>query len=93
MLQLDWLENHMSYSDTMAKWLHRQFSYEFTEQPLTDWQREFAEGQSNGNWKCLIALDAGELLGGAALAKDDHPERPELGPWLACVFITPKARG
>lgn len=93
MLQLDWLENHMSHSDTMAEWLHRQFCYEFTEQPLADWQREFAEGQSNGNWKCLIAIDDGELLGGAALAKEDLPERSELGPWLACVFTTPKARG
>lgn len=93
MLQLDWLENHMSYSYTMAEWLHRQFSYEFTEQPLADWQHEFAEGQSNGNWKCLIAICDGELLGGAALAKEDLPERPELGPWLACVFTTPKARG
>lgn len=93
MPRLDWLANHMSHSDTLAEWLHRQFSYEFAEQPLTDWQREFADGQRNGNWKCLIALADGELLGSAALAKADLAERAELGPWLACVFTTPQARG
>lgn len=92
MQRLDWLEHHMHHSDTLAAWLHGQFSYEF-EQPLADWQAEFAAGQQDGEWKCLIALDEGELLGGAALARDDLPERPDLGPWLACVFIRPEARG
>ena len=93
MLCLDWLDNHMGHCDTMAGWLHRQFSYEFAQQSLADWQREFSDGQTDGNWKCLIAMDQGRLLGGAALARDDLPNRPELGPWLACVFITPEARG
>lgn len=92
MLQLDWLARHMSHSDTLATWLHRQFSYEF-EQPLEQWQREFAEGQHNGDWQSLVALENGRLLGGAALARDDLAERPALGPWLACVFVTPQARG
>lgn len=44
MLQLVWLRDHMQFSNTMAEWLHRQFTYEFTGQPLADWQHEFAEG-------------------------------------------------
>ena len=92
MLRLLWLCDHMQYSDTLAQWLHQQFAYEFAEQPLADWQREFAEGQGNGDWRCLIAIEHGQLLGGASLASNDLPERPELGPWLACVFIAPQAR-
>lgn len=92
-LHLDWLADHPQHSDTFAGWIHRQFHYEYTEQPLLDWQREFAEGQTNGDWKCLIALEGDQLEGGAALAKADLAERPDLGPWLACVFITPEARG
>jgi len=92
MLQLVWLRDHMQFSNTMAEWLHRQFTYEFTGQPLADWQHEFAEGQTNGDWPSLIALEDGQLLGGAALATKDLPERPELGPWLACVFIATHAR-
>lgn len=92
MLTLDWLANHMGHSDTFAGWLHRQFSYEYP-QPLEQWQREFAEGQHNGDWPALIALEDGQLLGGAALARDDLDQRPDLGPWLACVFVAPQARG
>lgn len=47
MPHLDWLEHHLHHSDTLATWLHRQFSYEF-EQPLADWQAEFAAGQHYG---------------------------------------------
>ncbi|HDZ56905.1 MAG TPA: N-acetyltransferase [Pseudomonas xinjiangensis] len=93
MPHIDWLSNHMQHSDTFAQWIYHQFSYEFSDQPLADWQREFAEGQVNGDWRCLIAMDTEGLLGGAVLAKDDLPERPALGPWLACVFTKPQARG
>ena len=68
MLQLVWLRDHMQHSDTMAQWLHRQFAYEFSGQPLADWQQEFAQGQASCDWQCLIALENGQLLGGAALA-------------------------
>ncbi|MFT6431963.1 MAG: N-acetylglutamate synthase-like GNAT family acetyltransferase [Halopseudomonas sp.] len=86
------LRDHLEYSDTFALWVHQQFAYEYSEQLLVDWQDEFREGQSNGEWQTLIALEDGQLLGGAALAKDDLAERPELGPWLACVLVAPQAR-
>ena len=92
MLRTVLLSNHMAYSDTFASWLHEQFAYEFATQALIDWQREFKNGQSNGSWQTVIALENEQLLGGAALARNDLPERPELGPWLACVFIAPSAR-
>ena len=90
---LNWLIDHPQHSDTFAAWIHHQFHYEYAGQALTDWQREFADGQTSGDWKCLIALEGNQLQGGAALARADLPRRPDLGPWLACVFITPVARG
>lgn len=93
MPQLVWLEQHMHHSDTLAEWLYRQFHYEFVHQSLAQWQQEFAAGQSNGECQALIALDHGQLLGSAALMRNDLPQRPDLGPWLACVFVTPQARG
>ena len=86
------LRDHLKYSDTFASWLHHQFAYEFGSQPLCEWQREFREGQNDASWRTLIMLEGDQLLGGAALAKNDLPERPELGPWLACVFVAPSAR-
>jgi GNAT superfamily N-acetyltransferase len=92
-LQIDWLANHMHHSDRYAQWIHQQFPYEYVDHPLAEWQREFAEGQGNGDWSCLIAMDGEHLVGGAALARDDLALRPDLGPWLACVFVSPEARG
>ncbi|MGY2440068.1 GNAT family N-acetyltransferase [Pseudomonas fluorescens] len=92
-LRLEWLADHMQHSDTYAEWIHRQFHYEYAHQPLAEWQREFAEGQTNGDWRCLIALDGERLLGGAALARADLAQRPDLEPWLACVLVSPESRG
>ncbi|SDT26874.1 Acetyltransferase (GNAT) family protein [Pseudomonas sp. Z003-0.4C(8344-21)] len=90
---LVWLADHLHHSDRYAEWIHSQFSYEYAHQPLADWQSEFAEGQSNGDWPCLVVLDDQQLIGGAALARTDLAQRPDLGPWLACVFVSPDARG
>lgn len=68
MLQVDWLENHMDKCSLMAEWLYGEFSYEFAQQSLASWQQEFSDGQHDGRWKCLIATQEGQLLGGAALA-------------------------
>lgn len=93
MLTTDWLSHHPEHCATLAGWLYRQFPYEFSQQPLEDWQAEFAAGQHNGDWLMRVALQNGEPLGCAGLAKDDLPQRPELGPWLACVYVRPEARG
>ncbi|PWB32368.1 N-acetyltransferase [Pseudomonas sp. SDI] len=90
---IDWLSNHPQHSDTLAEWLYRQFSYEYAEQSLAEWQAEFAQGQRDGSLSSLIAVDGERLLGSASLAADDLPSRPDLGPWLACVFVDPVARG
>jgi N-acetylglutamate synthase-like GNAT family acetyltransferase len=93
MLKLVPLCDHIEFSDSFSFWLHQHFSYEFGSQPLLNWQQEFREGQTDGNWATLIAIEEGQLLGGAALAKSDLSDRPHLGPWLACVFVAPEVRG
>ena len=40
----------------------------------------------------LIAVDGPELVGSAALVKNDMKERPELSPWLAAVYVKPDRR-
>ena len=92
MLQIRWLAGQMDKCAEMAEWVYHEFSYEFADQTLDEWQRSFAAGQSDGSWTSLIATENGHLLGGATLAVSDLPERPDLGPWLACVFVTPQAR-
>ncbi|MVW76709.1 GNAT family N-acetyltransferase [Pseudomonas xionganensis] len=93
MFVTDWLRHHPQHYDVLSGWLYRQFPYEFSAQPLADWQAEFAAGQRNGDWLMRIALQGGAPIGCAGLARDDLPQRPDLGPWLACVYVRPEARG
>ncbi len=92
-MKLDWLRDHPEHCDTVAAWLHRQFPYEFAEQPLADWQAEFRAGQDNGDWQMLIALEQGRVLGCAGLARDDLPQRPELGPGWPAYTCCPRRAG
>jgi GNAT superfamily N-acetyltransferase len=43
--------------------------------------------------RTFILLLNGVPVGTASLAEHDLDERPDLGPWLAGVFIVPEARG
>jgi N-acetylglutamate synthase-like GNAT family acetyltransferase len=41
----------------------------------------------------LIAEQAGAVVGTASLLYGDMETRPELGPWLGCVYVRPECRG
>ncbi|WP_340119083.1 GNAT family N-acetyltransferase [Pelagibius sp. 7325] len=40
----------------------------------------------------LLALDGGTPAGTANLIVDDYPERPQLTPWLAALYVDPPFR-
>ena len=93
MIEIFWLSERMQHCAELAQWIHAQFPYEFREQTLGDWYAELSVGQSHGAWRSLIAVEGDRLLGSASLADDDLPSRPELSPWLACVYVRPECRG
>lgn len=93
MIEILWLNERMLHCAELAQWIHAQFPYEFREQALGNWQAELASGQLDGSWQSLIAVEGEHLLGSASLARDDLPSRPELSPWLACVYVRPECRG
>jgi N-acetylglutamate synthase-like GNAT family acetyltransferase len=41
----------------------------------------------------LVAHDGGEFLGTSSVISADLPERPQLSPWVAAVWVEPQARG
>ena len=43
--------------------------------------------------RVLVSLADGHPVGMAALAAQDLDERPDLGPWLAGVYVVPGCRG
>ncbi|MGH7573337.1 MAG: GNAT family N-acetyltransferase, partial [Gemmatimonadota bacterium] len=40
----------------------------------------------------FVAVDGDTLLGSASLVHDDLETRPEIGPWLASVYVPPEHR-
>ncbi len=40
----------------------------------------------------FVALVDGQAVGSASLIEHDLPERPDLGPWLASLYVTPEHR-
>lgn len=93
MIEFFWLRDRPQHGAELARWIHQQFSYEFRDQSLYDWQVELTAGQHDGAWQSLLALQGERLLGSASLARDDLPSRAELTPWLACVYVHPEHRG
>lgn len=93
MIEFLWLRDRPQHGAQLARWIHQQFPYEFRDQSLHDWQAELMAGQHDGAWQSLLALDGERLLGSASLARDDLPSRPQLTPWLACVYVQPECRG
>ena len=85
----------------LACWHHDEFGYLYDERI---WNREIATlefeamaepGSRDVTWIAFegAAADDGSLLGSISLiASDDLPGFEDLGPWLASLYITPRAR-
>jgi GNAT superfamily N-acetyltransferase len=41
----------------------------------------------------LLAIQAQRLIGTVSLESEDMRERPELGPWMASLYVAPDSRG
>ena len=75
----------------VAALIHNQWPYEFEGISLQTWSEEFQrlEGLERTTF---VALEGSRLLGTACLDSEDLPQRPELEPWLASVYVMPEAR-
>ena len=92
-LQIDYLSNHEEFIPTVALWLKEQWGFlepEITlEDTITELKMRFRPG---GIPNAVVALVDGRLAGTASLIEDDMPQRPELSPWLASVYVHPDYR-
>jgi GNAT superfamily N-acetyltransferase len=90
-MQIQALHNHPEFIGQVAALIHTEWPYEFEGISLQNWTEEFQtlEGQ---NRTTFIAIEGSRLLGTACLDIEDLPQRPELSPWLASVYVMPEAR-
>ncbi|MDF2732817.1 MAG: Acetyltransferase family protein, partial [Desertimonas sp.] len=95
------LWGHRELASLLARWHHDEFGYLYDERI---WNREIATlefeamaepGSRDVTWIAFesAVADEGSLLGSISLiASDDLPGFEDLSPWLASLYITPRAR-
>jgi N-acetylglutamate synthase-like GNAT family acetyltransferase len=92
-LQIDHLSNHEEFIPTVALWLKEQWGFLEPALTLEDTIAEFKmRFRPGGIPNAVVAIADGTLAGTASLIEDDMPERPDLSPWLASVFVHPDYR-
>ena len=88
MTRLELLENVPDTASLAAHWIFDQFPHEFDGTAFEDWLEVFRAPERT----VVIALDGDTPVGTASLDPEDLPVRPDLGPWLASVFVQPEYR-
>ncbi len=79
--------------EKICTWHHHEWGYlnpGRTLEARIERMREHFEGKPIP--ATYVAEIEGEIVGSASIVVSDMPERPELTPWLASVFVDPNAR-
>ena len=90
-MHIQTLRDRPEFFEQVAALIHTEWPYEFEGISLQTWSTQFQtlEGVDRTTF---VALEDSRLLGTACLDIEDLPERPELGPWLASLYVMPEAR-
>ena len=78
---------------TLATWHAAEWTHLYADWDEARALRELLAEPADGTLPMtLIARDEGGLLGSVSLVFDDLPGWPALNPWLASLYVTPRAR-
>lgn len=92
-MKVDYLADHREHIPRLAEWLHAQWGY-LHENDSVERRAARLEARATrgGIPVSFVAVDGDTLLGSASLVHDDLETRPEIGPWLASVYVAPEHR-
>lgn len=92
---LDLIDNPSSIRE-LAEWHHLEWAHFNPKQSLEDRiQNMQAYLDGGGGWrvpKMFVCKNKAELLGSAAIVKNDMDTRLDLSPWLASVYVAADRR-
>ena len=88
------LTENSEWISTIAPWHHEEWGYLNPDRLLQDRIDKF---HSHLGTKAipttLVAVEDGEVCGSASIVDSDMNTHPELGPWLASVYVKSSERG
>lgn len=92
-MRIEYLADRPEMIPTLAEWLHAQFGY-LNPGDTVEKRAERLETRATqaGIPVAFVAVDGDALLGSASLVFQDLETRPEIGPWLASVYVAPAYR-
>ena len=88
------LSEHPDFVETCAAWSFGEWGCllegKTLEQTIEGYKKKIKDTDLPVSW---IAIDQNKPIGMASLSKEDHPDRKDLSPWLASLFVHPEFRG
>jgi predicted N-acetyltransferase YhbS len=85
---IEYLADHKDIIPTLAGWSYEEWSYLHPERTLSDVEQSILEGSNKEHIPVsLVAIDRGKVIGMIALKTSDFKARPNLGPWLAGLYV------
>ena len=92
-MRLEYLADRPEFIIPVASWIYQEWPEEFVTVGLDAWVAKFRGTlMRDGIPTTFVASEGPGLLGTASLVVSDLPERPELSPWLASVYVLPRYR-
>jgi GNAT superfamily N-acetyltransferase len=87
------LTDKPEHLETLAKWHHAEWSYLNPERSFAERLEEMSLDLAGHTVPATYYAEVdGVLAGSATILDDDMSTHPELGPWLASVFVAPEYR-
>jgi GNAT superfamily N-acetyltransferase len=88
------LAEHIDVIPTLAAWVYDQWGHWMSPQATLETLVAKFEGRTVPGRipETFVAMEGKVPLGTASLVAHDLPERMDLSPWLAAVYVAPEAR-
>ena len=87
------LQREPQHINLLSVWHHRQWSYRNPDHRIKHRAKHMEEFLTPHFIPSMFIAKQNELIGSAAIVKQDMPSYPELSPWLANVYVKPDFRG
>jgi predicted N-acetyltransferase YhbS len=92
-VSLSHLADCPEHAETLARWHHDEWHALEPGSSAASRARELRLARRDGIPMTIVACEGGIVLGSASLIACDMDTHPELGPWLASVYVDRPRRG
>ena len=87
-MQIKYLADYKRVIPTIARWSYEEWSYLHPERTVSDVEKIMLERSNKDKLPLiLIALEKGKVIGMIALKISDLESHPDIGPWLAGLYV------